>query len=93
MNFNLNHNIIGKSTSCCFAVIFIIFFVFIELGGTNWTVQLGKRDSTTASLSAAISNIPAPTLNLSGLLSAFSNKGFTANDLVALLGWFNFLNP
>ncbi|XP_030925461.1 cationic peroxidase 1-like [Quercus lobata] len=58
----------------------------VALGGTNWTVQLGRRDSTTASLSAANSNIPAPTLNLSGLLSAFSNKGFTAKELVALSG-------
>ncbi|GMY25651.1 cationic peroxidase 1 [Fagus crenata] len=58
----------------------------VALGGTNWTVQLGRRDSTTASLSAANSNIPAPTLNLSGLISAFSNKGFTANEMVALSG-------
>ncbi|KAK9986255.1 hypothetical protein SO802_031206 [Lithocarpus litseifolius] len=58
----------------------------VALGGTSWTVQLGRRDSTTASLSAANSNIPAPTLNLSGLLSAFSNKGFTAKELVALSG-------
>ncbi|KAK7854807.1 cationic peroxidase 1 [Quercus suber] len=58
----------------------------VALGGTNWTVQLGRRDSTTASLSAANSNIPASTSNLSGLLSAFSNKGFTANELVALSG-------
>ncbi|XP_050244096.1 peroxidase-like isoform X2 [Quercus robur] len=59
---------------------------FVNASGTNWTVQLGRRDSTTASLSAANSNIPAPTLNLSGLLSAFSNKGFTAKELVALSG-------
>ncbi|GMY25655.1 cationic peroxidase 1-like [Fagus crenata] len=58
----------------------------VALGGTNWTVQLGRRDSTTASLSAANSNIPAFTLNLSGLISAFSNKGFTAKEMVALSG-------
>ncbi|KAA8517681.1 hypothetical protein F0562_015155 [Nyssa sinensis] len=58
----------------------------VALGGPSWTVQLGRRDSTTASLSAANSNIPAPTLNLSGLISAFSNKGFTVNEMVALSG-------
>ncbi|XVF65913.1 hypothetical protein PTKIN_Ptkin09bG0289000 [Pterospermum kingtungense] len=58
----------------------------VALGGPSWTVPLGRRDSTTASLSAANSNIPAPTLNLSGLISAFSNKGFTAKELVALSG-------
>ncbi|XAR55758.1 Peroxidase [Bertholletia excelsa] len=58
----------------------------VALGGPNWTVLLGRRDSTTASLSAANSNIPAPTLDLSGLISNFSNKGFTAEEMVALSG-------
>lgn len=58
----------------------------VALGGPSWTVLLGRRDSTTASLSAANSNIPAPTLNLSGLITAFSNKGFTTQEMVALSG-------
>ncbi|GMN20953.1 hypothetical protein TIFTF001_039985 [Ficus carica] len=58
----------------------------VELGGPSWTVQLGRRDSTTASQSDANSNIPSPTLNLTGLISAFSNKGFSTNELVALSG-------
>ncbi|XP_068342079.1 cationic peroxidase 1-like [Pyrus communis] len=58
----------------------------VALGGPTYTVPLGRRDSTTASLSAANSNIPAPTLNLAGLITAFSNKGFTAKELVALSG-------
>ncbi|XP_034692963.1 cationic peroxidase 1-like [Vitis riparia] len=58
----------------------------VALGGPSWTVQLGRRDSTTASLSTANSDIPAPTLNLSGIISSFSNKGFSANEMVALSG-------
>lgn len=58
----------------------------LQLGGPSWTVQLGRRDSTTASLSTANSDIPAPTLNLSGLISSFSNKGLSANEMVALSG-------
>ncbi|KAJ9694124.1 hypothetical protein PVL29_009891 [Vitis rotundifolia] len=58
----------------------------VALGGPSWTVRLGRRDSTTASLSTANSDIPTPTLNLSGLISSFSNKGFTANEMVALSG-------
>ncbi|XP_030541845.1 cationic peroxidase 1-like [Rhodamnia argentea] len=58
----------------------------VALGGSSWTVLLGRRDSTTASQSAANANIPAPTLSLSGLISAFSNKGFTAKEMVALSG-------
>ncbi|XP_039173222.1 cationic peroxidase 1-like [Eucalyptus grandis] len=59
----------------------------VALGGPSWTVSLGRRDSTTASQSAANISIPPPTLNLSGLISAFSNKDFTAKEMVALLGY------
>ncbi|KAK7846431.1 cationic peroxidase 1, partial [Quercus suber] len=76
-------NICPGVVSCADILVVARDFV-VALGETNWTVQLGRRDSTTASLSAANSNIPAPTLNLSGILSAFSNKGFTANEMVAL---------
>ncbi|XP_059463435.1 cationic peroxidase 1-like [Corylus avellana] len=58
----------------------------VALGGPSWTVQLGRRDSTTSVASDANSNIPAPTLDLSGLLTSFSNKGLTANEMVALSG-------
>ncbi|XP_059318267.1 cationic peroxidase 1-like [Lycium ferocissimum] len=58
----------------------------VKLGGPSWTVLLGRRDSTTASLSTANSDIPAPTLNLSGLITSFSNKGFNSREMVALSG-------
>ncbi|XP_042480279.1 cationic peroxidase 1-like [Macadamia integrifolia] len=58
----------------------------VALGGSTWSVLLGRRDSTTASLSAANSNIPSPFLNLSGLITAFTNKGFTTKEMVALSG-------
>ncbi|KAK4582237.1 hypothetical protein RGQ29_025417 [Quercus rubra] len=58
----------------------------VALGGPSWPILLGRRDSTTANLSAANSDLPSPALNLSGLISAFSNKGFTAQEMVALSG-------
>lgn len=58
----------------------------VALGGPSWTVAVGRRDSLTASLSAANTNIPSPALNLTGLISAFSGKGFSAKELVALSG-------
>ncbi|XP_051130480.1 cationic peroxidase 1-like [Andrographis paniculata] len=58
----------------------------VALRGPSWRVTLGRRDSTTASLSAANSQIPAPTLNLSALITSFSNKGFNTRELVALSG-------
>lgn len=58
----------------------------VALGGQNYTVLLGRRDSTTANITVANSNLPAPTLNLSQLVSLFSNNGFTTQELVALSG-------
>ncbi|GMH10005.1 hypothetical protein Nepgr_011846 [Nepenthes gracilis] len=58
----------------------------VALGGPSWTVLLGRRDSTTASLTDANSDLPAPTLNLSGLITSFSNQGLTEDEMVALSG-------
>ncbi|KAE9589267.1 putative peroxidase [Lupinus albus] len=56
------------------------------LGGLRWNVALGRRDSITASLSESNSDLPAPFLDLSGLITAFSNKGFTTEEMVTLSG-------
>eukprot|EP00253_Pinus_taeda_P017266 PITA_17266 len=58
----------------------------VQLGGPTWTVLLGRRDSTTASLSAANNNIPSPASNLSALISSFTAHGLSTKDLVALSG-------
>ncbi|KAL3715270.1 hypothetical protein ACJRO7_007067 [Eucalyptus globulus] len=58
----------------------------VILDGPSWQVQLGRRDSTTASLNDANIDLPAPTLNLSGLITSFFNKGFTAKEMVTLSG-------
>ncbi|KAK9057860.1 hypothetical protein SSX86_022699 [Deinandra increscens subsp. villosa] len=58
----------------------------VALRGPGWNVLFGRRDSTTASLSAANSNLPSPASSLSGLISSFSNLGFTANEMIALSG-------
>ncbi|KAH9314519.1 hypothetical protein KI387_023146, partial [Taxus chinensis] len=56
----------------------------VELGGPSWTVQLGRRDSRSASLSGANNQIPAPTSSLSSLITTFSNQGLSTKDMVAL---------
>ncbi|XP_074558290.1 peroxidase P7-like [Curcuma longa] len=58
----------------------------VLLGGPTWTVQLGRRDATTASFSTANSDLPSPASSLSQLISAFSNKGLNARDMTALSG-------
>ncbi|CAD5186638.1 unnamed protein product [Musa acuminata subsp. malaccensis] len=58
----------------------------VLLGGPSWTVPLGRRDATTASQSAANSNLPSPASSLSQLISAFSAQGLSARDMTALSG-------
>ena len=56
------------------------------LGGPSWAVPLGRRDSTTASLTEANADLPAPFLTLDGLVMAFDKKKLNPRDLTALSG-------
>ncbi|KAL0370749.1 UNVERIFIED_CONTAM: Peroxidase 4 [Sesamum angustifolium] len=57
------------------------------LGGPNWKVKVGRRDSKTASLKAANSGVlPAPDSNLTTLIQKFKDQGLSPTDLVALSG-------
>lgn len=58
----------------------------VALGGPTWDVELGRRDGTTASLDDANNDLPAPTLDLGDLIKAFSKKGLSASDMIALSG-------
>ncbi|KAJ1412211.1 Secretory peroxidase [Sesbania bispinosa] len=58
----------------------------VALGGPSWNVALGRRDSTTASKDAATKDIPSPLMDLSALISAFAQKGFNTQEMVALAG-------
>ncbi|KAL6123494.1 hypothetical protein ACLB2K_076016 [Fragaria x ananassa] len=58
----------------------------VHLGGPSWQVYLGRRDSTSASRSAASTSVPPPASNISSLLSSFAAQGLSLRDLVALSG-------
>ncbi|KAK4368086.1 hypothetical protein RND71_011878 [Anisodus tanguticus] len=55
-------------------------------GGPSWEVQLGRRDSRSASLSGSNNNIPAPNNTFNSILSKFQRQGLQLVDLVALSG-------
>ncbi|KAM7484785.1 hypothetical protein LguiA_000794 [Lonicera macranthoides] len=56
------------------------------VGGPSWTVKLGRRDSTTASITEANSDLPSFKADLTTLISNFNNKGLSPRDMVALSG-------
>ncbi|XP_037438235.1 peroxidase 40-like [Triticum dicoccoides] len=58
----------------------------VASGGPSWEVETGRKDSRTASLQAANSNLPAPTSGVATLVQKFTNVGLTAKDMVALSG-------
>ncbi|CAJ1857475.1 unnamed protein product [Sphenostylis stenocarpa] len=58
----------------------------VYLGGPSWKVDLGRRDSITASRADANNSIPAPFLNLTALKTNFANQGLSVKDLVVLSG-------
>lgn len=55
-------------------------------GGPSWSIQLGRRDSTTANATLPNTAIPAPTDNLSFIITKFQNVGLSLTDVVALSG-------
>jgi len=55
-------------------------------GGPSWEVPLGRRDSTSASLSGSNNNIPAPNNTFQTILTKFKRQGLDIVDFVALSG-------
>ncbi|XP_015062881.1 peroxidase 40 isoform X2 [Solanum pennellii] len=54
-------------------------------GGLGWQVQMGRKDSLTASKTAA-NNIPGPNSNVATLVTNFQNLGLSLQDMVTLSG-------
>ncbi|KAF6152589.1 hypothetical protein GIB67_013036 [Kingdonia uniflora] len=72
--------------SCYDLMIIVTTLLGFQLGGKSWTVQLGRRDATTASLSTANNDIPRSTFRLNQLISNFSNRSLSAKEMMTLSG-------
>uniref|UniRef100_A0A1D1XLE8 Peroxidase n=1 Tax=Anthurium amnicola TaxID=1678845 RepID=A0A1D1XLE8_9ARAE len=55
-------------------------------GGPTWDVELGRKDSLTASKSGPNNNIPGPNSDVKTLVDRFNNVGLSLKDMVALSG-------
>lgn len=58
----------------------------MQLGGQGWPLLLGRRDSTTASMVQASTDLPSPNSDLPTLIAAFDKKKLSAREMVALSG-------
>uniref|UniRef100_A0A7N0T9L9 Peroxidase n=1 Tax=Kalanchoe fedtschenkoi TaxID=63787 RepID=A0A7N0T9L9_KALFE len=76
----------GSVVSCADILTLAARDSVVALGGPSWVVPLGRRDSTTANRTLANTNLPAPSSDLSTLLTSFKNQGLDERDLVALSG-------
>ncbi|EYU46002.1 hypothetical protein ABFS82_04G082400 [Erythranthe guttata] len=92
--FNVVDDIKSKVESVCPGVVSCADILAIAardsvsiLGGPEWDVKVGRRDSKTASLAAANSGvIPPPTSTLNNLVNRFQARGLSTKDMVALSG-------
>ena len=58
----------------------------VAVSGPSWTVNLGRRDSTTANVAKAGTDLPSFRAGLESLISLSDRKGLNARDMVALSG-------
>lgn len=60
---------------------------FLQSGGPDYKVPLGRRDGLTfATRQATLDNLPPPFANAAAILSSLATKGFDPTDVVALSG-------
>ncbi|EFJ09446.1 hypothetical protein SELMODRAFT_129957 [Selaginella moellendorffii] len=75
-----------RKVSCADELVLIAQQCVTALGGPSWSVLFGRRDSLNASQSAANTNLPPPTFNVSALIANFQAHGLSLQDMVALSG-------
>jgi len=75
-----------QTVSCADIVAIAALYSTVALGGIEYKVLLGRRDSLTANQSAANDFLPSPFDNYTTLLAHFVRVGLDAHDLVTLSG-------
>ncbi|CAI0405164.1 unnamed protein product [Linum tenue] len=57
-----------------------------QVGGPDWEMYLGRKDSKTASYELANSNLPVPSEGILPIITKFLYQGLSVTDMVALSG-------
>ncbi|XP_020538664.1 peroxidase 40 isoform X2 [Jatropha curcas] len=75
-----------QTVSCADILAIVARDSVVLSGGPSWEVQMGRKDSLSASKFAATNALPAPNSTVATLVANFQNVGLTLNDVVALSG-------
>ncbi|CAK9260094.1 unnamed protein product [Sphagnum jensenii] len=75
-----------ETVSCADVLALTAVHSIHQAGGPLYPIELGRRDSLTSYAPSSTTNLPAFSLNISGLLENFANVGLDLVDLVALSG-------
>jgi len=62
------------------------FYLWLQTGGPDWEVRLGRLDSLSASQEDSNEIMPSPRANASALIDLFQKYNLSVKDLVALSG-------
>lgn len=73
-----------QTVSCADIIALATRDAVVLSGGLRYNVPTGRRDGLVSRASDV--NVPSPSFTISQAQQAFSNKGLTLNDMVALLG-------
>ncbi|BAT74629.1 hypothetical protein LR48_Vigan511s006700 [Vigna angularis] len=55
-------------------------------GGPTLTVQFGRKDSLESKISSSENQFPLPNMTMSQVITLFTKKGFSVQEMVALIG-------
>ncbi|XP_072969534.1 peroxidase 40 isoform X2 [Typha angustifolia] len=71
-----------QTVSCADILAIVARDSVVLSGGPTWQVEVGRKDSRSASRQAANNNIPAPTSDVATLIQKFQNLGLSTKDMV-----------
>ncbi|XP_057858387.2 peroxidase 57 [Cryptomeria japonica] len=75
-----------ETVSCADIIVLSARHAVVMTKGPFIPVKTGRRDSTTSFADLAESNLPSPNDEIRTMIQTFREKGFTAKEMVSLLG-------